>query len=75
MYCGETNPMERKIPQRRCVCSRILSGVARVACGFAATRVIVVMIAVIALVRNAAVIMFMTVLCVMVRSPGWFLSP
>jgi hypothetical protein len=79
MYCGETNPMERKIPQRRCVCSRILSGVAsgiaRVACGIGATRVIVVMIVVIALVRNAAVIMFMTVLFVMARSPGWFLSP
>jgi hypothetical protein len=33
------------------------------------------MIAVIALVSNAAVIMFMTVVSVMVRSPGWFLSP
>jgi hypothetical protein len=33
------------------------------------------MIAVIALVRDAAVIMFMTVILVMVRSPGWCLSP
>ena len=79
IYCGGISSIERKIPERRCACRRILSGaatgIARVACGFGTTRVIVVMIAVIALVRNAAVIMFLTVICVMVRSPGWFLSP
>ena len=74
IYCGGISPIERMIPERRCACRRILSGadtgIARVDRGLGATRAIVVMIAVIALLRDAAVIMFMTVILVMVRSPG-----
>src|SRR5882724_8286479 len=61
IYCGGISPIERKIPERRCACRGILSGaaagIARVTWGCGATCVIVVMIAVIALVKNAAVIM------------------